>query len=162
MRQALVYTLGMAMVVFTTSCKSNQPVVIEKTITETVTEVKHDTIFETHVDSSSYRALLECQNGKPQIKEVISKTSGKHNLKKPKVSIDNKGLLSVDCETYVEQFKAEWISLNKSRTEKIEVPVYINTPLTNWQIVQLWMGRVFMLLLLGLLIGYLSKKYFKK
>lgn len=130
------------------SCSSPKPAAAEndtkKTIT--VTETIHDTIFKIEKDSSFYNALLECQNGKVVLKDVTKAEPGR-SLKSPKVRIENNHL-SVDCEARAQELLAQW----KSRQVK---EVQINTitttkkvnELTFWQKVQIWLGRIFILVL---------------
>lgn len=127
-----------------TSCKTPAPVVVTEKVTETVTETVHDTIFKTEKDTSLYQALLECQQGKVVVKEVTNAQPGKY-LKAPKVRIkDNR--LECDCEAEAQKLYAQWKSKH-TITDKIkEVPVIVKDPLTKWQLTQIWLGRILLLL----------------
>ncbi len=140
------------------SCKSTKPTVTEKeTITKSTIETVHDTVFKTEIDSSSYKALLECRDGKVVVKEVTQAEPGR-KLKSPKVRIDNNEL-SVDCEALVEQLFAFWKSIQvqdiQYRTITVEKTKFTNI-LTFWQQFQIKgfqiLSGIILLLIIGLLI----------
>ena len=158
MKKVIIYWFCfLGILLWMTSCQSAKPVIIEKTITETETITVRDTIIETQADTAVYQALLACQNGKVVIKEggqVIkpSKTiSGQ-------IKLDDKGQLTINCIKEVEQLKAQLKDKVKTTIIKEEVPVFVPAEITSWQWFQIWSGRIFLMLLLGLLIGFLSKK----
>ncbi len=141
------------------SCKSTKPTVKEKEVkTTTITETLHDTVFKTQIDSSSYKALLECQNGKVIIKSVTQAEPGRI-LKSPKVRVDNNEL-NVDCEARAQELFAYWKSTQVSQIEYREVPKLINE-LTFWQEFQIKGFCIFSLLTLLLIIWLIIKSYFK-
>jgi hypothetical protein len=117
-----------------------------------ITKVIRDTVIKTEKDSSYYRAYIECINGKPVIKEPKA-TAGK-NLKEPKVDLEG-NQLKVDCQAEAQELFHQWqetyIKENKSKT--IKVPYAVATPLSQFQVVQLWFGRLFIFLLLLFLIA---------
>lgn len=143
------------------SCGSTKPETTSEKQTVTIKEIVHDTTFVTVPDTATYKALLDCQNGKVVVKEVLSNTEGKNHLKKPKVKIDN-NKLSVDCEAKAQELFAQWKSQQKETV--IETVKYIHVevekPLTFWQKVQIWSGRIFLFLLFLLAIGWFLE--FKK
>ncbi|GEJ34949.1 hypothetical protein FPN185_contig00114-0001 [Flavobacterium psychrophilum] len=59
------------------SCGSSKPIVVQNETTKTITETVHDTVFKIEKDSSSLKALLECQGGKIVLKNVIQTLSRK-------------------------------------------------------------------------------------
>jgi hypothetical protein len=78
--------IGMLLlIVLLVSCSSSKPVVNESTTkTVTVTETLHDTVFKIEKESSSYHALLACQNGKVVVTSV-TQAEPERRLKAPKV-----------------------------------------------------------------------------
>ncbi|PJJ08652.1 hypothetical protein CLU83_1938 [Flavobacterium sp. 1] len=141
------------------SCSSPKPVLSEeKAKTITITETLHDTIFKIEKDSSSYRALLECQNGKVILKNVTQAEPGR-SLKSPKVRLDN-NKLSVDCELNKQELYAFWKSKQVKEVEfkTIRITEYTNV-LTFWQKVQIWLGRIFLIILVYYAIKLVSKFY---
>ncbi|MBS7253511.1 hypothetical protein [Flavobacterium branchiicola] len=139
------------------SCRSPKPVQNEnKTRTITITETLHDTVFKIAKDSSSYNALLECLNGKVVLKNVIQAEPGR-TLKSPKVRLDN-NTLQVDCNLKEQELYATWKSKQvKDVQEKtITVTKFVNY-LTFWQKVQIWLGKLLLLLLLFLLARFVYK-----
>lgn len=141
------------------SCKSPKPVLSEeKTKTITIKETVHDTVFKIEKDSSSYNALLECLNGKVILKNVIQAEPGR-TLKSPRVRLDN-NKLAVDCELKEQELYARWKSQQIKETEvkAINTTKFVNY-LTFWQKVQIWLGRLLLLVLLFLIARVLYKIY---
>lgn len=141
------------------SCKSPKPVLSEeKSKTITITETVHDTVFKIEKDSSSFRALLECQNGKVILKNVTQAEPGR-SLKSPKVRLDN-NKLNIDCELKEQELYARWKSkqIKEAEVKTINTTKFVNY-LTFWQKVQLWLGRLLFLVLLFLIARFLYKIY---
>ena len=136
--------IGMVLLlVFLASCSSPKPAVAQsKTHTITVTETVHDTIFKIEKDSSSYQALLACQNGKVVVANVTQTEPGR-SLKSPRVRVENNKLY-VDCELKKQELYAFWKSkqLKEVEIKTIRITKYINQ-LTFWQKLQIWLGRIF-------------------
>lgn len=129
------------------SCSSPKPVLSEdKTKTITIKETLHDTIFKIEKDSSSFKALLECQNGKVVLKNVTQAEPGR-TLKSPRVRLEN-NKISVDCELKEQELYAFWKS---QQVKEVEIKTVRTTEFTNvltfWQKVQIWLGRIFLLVL---------------
>ena len=145
------------------SCGSTKSAVVQNNTTteKTITETVHDTIFEIKADSSIYQALLDCQNGKVVVKEVIQAEPGR-NLKSPKVRIDN-NKLKVDCETRAQELFAQWKSTHV--TDKVfvtkEVPIKVNE-LTWWQETKIRLFWIFLIIILASLTWRLIKTNFYK
>ncbi|MBF6607762.1 MAG: hypothetical protein ITG00_03385 [Flavobacterium sp.] len=138
-----------------TSCRSKKAVVITETKTEFITETLRDTVFQIEKDSSHYRALLECINGKVVIKESTAQ-SGKF-LKAPKAAIVNNEL-TVDCESELQELRAQLKDKTITRESSKEVPVFIENDLTFWEEFQIWAGRILLALLIILVIRWAIKK----
>lgn len=153
----ILWFMFLAVLLFMTSCGSNKPTVIEKTKTVTETIRERDTIIQVEVDSSAYKALIECQNGKPVIKEVIESKPGS-NLKKPKVELKANGELTVDCEKELQELRFKLRDKEKTSIETIEIPIEVPADISGWQWFQIWAGRIFILLIIGLGLGWLIKK----
>lgn len=140
-----------------TSCKSTKPIISEnKTQTITIKETVHDTVFKIEKDSSSFSALLECQNGKVILKNVTQAEPGR-TLKSPKVRLDN-NTLKVDCQIKEQELFAFWKSkqINEVQVKSITTTQFTNQ-LTFLQKVQIWLGRIFIIILVYYLIKLLSK-----
>ncbi len=144
------------------SCSSNKPVVVknETITTKTITETVHDTIFKTEKDSSYYKALLDCQDGKVVVKNVVQSEPGR-TLKSPKVRVDH-NTLQVNCETEAQRLFAQWKSKHiQENTQQVkEVPVITNM-LTWWQETQIKGFRILLGLLLLIAIYTVFKYNFK-
>lgn len=155
--QCLVFSLFIILLMI--SCRSPKPVQNEnKTQTITITETLHDTVFKIAKDSSSYNALLECLNGKVVLKNVIQAEPGR-TLKSPKVRLDN-NKLQVDCNLKEQELYAHWKSKQvKDVQEKTITITKFTNHLTFWQKVQIWLGRLLLLVLLFLIGRFISKIY---
>ncbi|MEN2416384.1 hypothetical protein [Flavobacterium mesophilum] len=130
------------------SCNSPKPVLSEqKDKTITIKETVHDTVFKINKDSSSFKALLVCENGKIMLKNVIQAEPGR-SLKSPKVRLDNNKLI-VDCESRKEELFALWKSkqIHEIQVKTLKTTKFINH-LTFFQKAQIWLGRIFIVLLL--------------
>ncbi|MDQ8012037.1 MAG: hypothetical protein REI96_06295 [Flavobacterium nitrogenifigens] len=140
-----------------TACKSSKPITLTEKYIETVTETVHDTVFEVGADSSSYKALLECRNGKVVPKEVKNASPGK-KLKAPKVTIrDN--VLTVDCEAEAQKLFAQWKSKQITKTTLKPTPIYIERELTFLEKFFMVLGKISLLLIaIGLTIWIIKKK----
>jgi hypothetical protein len=139
------------------SCRSSKPIITEnKTQSITIKETLHDTVFKIEKDSSSFRALVECQNGKVILKNVTQAEPGRR-LKSPKVRLDN-NILNVDCQIKEQELFAFWKSkqIREVQVKTITTRQFTNQ-LTFWQKVQIWLGRIFLLILVFYLIKLLSK-----
>jgi hypothetical protein len=153
----LVFLFFLALVLV--SCKSPKPVLSEeKTKTITIKETVHDTVFKIQKDSSSFKALLECQNGKVVVKNVTQAEPGR-TLKSPKVRLDN-NKLNVDCELKEQELYARWKSQQVKETEvkTINTTKFVNY-LTFWQKVQIWLGRIFLLVLVYYFVRFIRRFY---
>ena len=143
------------------SCGSAKPTVNDSTtITKekTITETVHDTIFRTEKDSSSYRALLDCLNGKVVVKEVTQAESGR-NLNSPKVRLEN-NQLTVDCEARAQELFAFWKSREVADKEYITIKRTITitiNKLTWWQRFQIYGFRI----MASILLVIVAWKYLK-
>lgn len=144
------------------SCGSRKPIVTKtELVTNTIVEKVHDTVFKIEKDSSSFKALLECQNGKVVVKEVIQAEPGR-TLKSPRVRIDN-NKLTIDCEAEAQKLLARWKSLYQT-TDKISTitnTVEVERKLSHWQIVQIWCGRLLLFIILLLIATRLLWSYIK-
>jgi hypothetical protein len=145
------------------SCAGKKPVVVQNTITteKTITTTVHDTILTIKKDSSFYKALVECENGKPKIKSVTQAEPGR-NLKSPKVRIDD-NVLKVDCEAEAQLLFTSWQStyIKEHQQEIKEVPVITNE-LTWLQKAQIKGFRILAIILFLIVVWSIVKYKFKK
>lgn len=125
------------------SCESLKPATTEnKTQTITVKETVHDTIFKIEKDSSSYRALLECQQGKVVVKNIVQSEPGR-TLKSPKVQISDNAL-RVDCEGRAQELLAHYKNTHSTNDRIITKTITIEVnKLTFWQQLQIWGFRIY-------------------
>ncbi|MFV8392750.1 hypothetical protein [Flavobacterium sp. LB2P6] len=128
------------------SCGSGKPIVLQNETTKTIIETVHDTVFKIEKDSSSLEALLECQNGKVVIKQIVQGEPGR-TLNSPKVRIaDN--FLKVDCEVRAQELLAHYKNTHEANTIiKTLPPIEVNR-LTDWQKAQINLFRIYAVLTL--------------
>lgn len=138
--------------VLLTSCRGTKDTILpDSTQTQrTVTTTIHDTVFVTQPDSSSYSApLIVSKDGKISLGNQRTST-GKH-LGSPKVNIrDN--TLQVDCYAEAQRLFHQWKEtqiMEASQTVRtiVKLPKIIEKPLNFWQKTQIWLGRIFLILL---------------
>ncbi|TDX86182.1 hypothetical protein [Epilithonimonas xixisoli] len=138
--------------------RATEPVIITNT-KETVRTVR-DTIFKVEADSSSYRAFIDCVNGKPIIRETDFTKSKKGKILNIPKTVLKGNQLTVDCYKNEQELKKQWEETHTKATEQIpiyiNVPVEVEKPLTFWQKTQIWFGRIFMgILSIFVIIGVL-------
>ena len=126
------------------SCGSGKPIVVQNETTKIIKETVHDTIFHIEKDSSSYRALLECQNGKVVLKNIVQSEPGR-TLKSPKVRLSD-NVLQVDCEQRAQQLFAKWKDTYISQDTTTQLPPIITNELTAWQKLQIHFFRIYLVL----------------
>lgn len=115
------------------ACKTHYvEVPVKQTKEIIVTETVHDSTIVTQTDSTWYYALIECQNGKPVLKNA-TKSNDKPGLKAPEVSLDKDGKLNVACEKLAEALFLQWKSTYEKEVIEKEIPIYIEKPLSKWQ-----------------------------
>ena len=138
-------------------CGSGKPIVVQNETTKIIKETVHDTIFKIEKDSSSLVALLECQNGKVVIKNIVQSEPGR-TLKSPKVRLSD-NVLQVDCEQRAQQLYAKWKDTYISQDTTIQLPPIITNELTGWQKLQIIGFRIYIGLTLILAIWvYIKSK----
>ena len=138
------------------SCGSSKPIVVQNETTKTITETVHDTVFKIEKDSSSLKALLECQGGKVVL-NVIQGEPGRI-LKSPKIRLSN-NVVQVDCEARAQELLAHYKATHEVVTAiKTLPPIEVNI-LTFLQQLQIWLGRIFIGFLLYWTIKLILKIY---
>ncbi|KFC59817.1 hypothetical protein FEM08_13280 [Flavobacterium gilvum] len=140
------------------SCGSNKPVVVQNE-TKTITQTVHDTVFKIEKDSASLKALLECQNGKVVVKNIVQSEPGR-TLKSPRVRIaDN--VLQVDCEARARELLAHYKNTHEAKILTVTKTIEVNK-LTWWQQTQIKGFWGFMVILLLIVVYTVFKYNFKK
>ena len=140
------------------SCGSGKPIVLQNETTKTIIETVHDTVFKIEKDSSSLEALLECQNGKVVIKNIVQSEPGR-TLKSPKVRLSD-NVLKVDCEQRAQELFAQWKDTYISQDTVTQLPPIITNELTYWQKTQIIGFRIYIGLTLLLAVWvYIKSKF---
>ena len=106
---------------------------------DTVTSVK-DSLIPLPADSGLIKALLECQDGKVVVKEILSIKPGKRVI--PFFSVQNNVLTTgakIDSSSIYFSWKETHIRESRIESKTIEKPVYKVTGLQNFLI---WSGGI--------------------
>lgn len=156
MKKILTYCCVVVLVALLAGCKtpasSLPPPSTKEITTKEVIVTIRDTVFKTEKDSSFYKAYIECVNGKPVLKNPKSKP-GK-NLPAPNVDLDGNEL-NVNCKKEAESLFYEWKEkyIKENQSKEIRIPYAVPAEFTQFQIVQLWLGRIFLFLILLLIVA---------
>ncbi|AJA68196.1 hypothetical protein HX025_12750 [Myroides odoratimimus] len=134
-----------------------QPTTTEQ-ITQTVEEVKRDTVLIIPADKSQYVAELAVQGNKIVVKDANIKRSKNKVLQPPKVQLQNNKLI-VDCESEAQRLFFEWKDkfIKEQKVVETRIPVAVPLSLSWWQQTQIWLGRGFMLLVALGMTGFIIK-----
>lgn len=122
-----------------------------------VKETIRDTVVSIPADRSSFRADLGVdQNGNTTIKEVLNAHVGKR-ARAPQVQIKDQ-VLKVDC--LCDSMRIYLKLKDTHITDMLKETVFVPTEkaLTAWQQVQLWLGRVLLIALTGIVIMLLINR----
>ncbi|WP_232279342.1 hypothetical protein [Myroides odoratimimus] len=134
-----------------------QPTTTEQ-VTQTVEEVKRDTVMVIPADKSQYVAELAVQGNKIVVKDANIKRSKNKVLQPPKVQLQNNKLI-VDCESEAQRLFFEWKDkfIKEQKVVETRIPVAVPLSLSWWQQTQIWLGRGFMLLVFFGTAGFIIK-----
>ncbi|MGR3790669.1 hypothetical protein ACUXZJ_07135 [Flavobacterium sp. TN-1] len=128
------------------SCKTAKPIEQEQhqKIIETIIR---DTVVELQADSTFYRALIECKNGKPILIEKNlkdTKTKFKESLK-INTALSN-GILTVNCKQEAKRLFLQWKEKHIRELNNktiIMPPKLVKKPLTWWEVLWCSLGKFF-------------------
>jgi hypothetical protein len=126
---------------------------------DTVTSVK-DSLIPLPADSGLIKALLECQDGKVVVKEILSVKPGKHVI--PFFSVQNNVLTpgaKIDSSSIYLSWKETHIRESRIESKAIEKPVYKVTGFKNFLI---WSGGIAWAIIVVLVAIKLIRFYFKR
>lgn len=142
------------------SCNSRKPLEPPQIKeTKTVKEIIRDTVIQVQADSTYYDAWIECVNGKPVLREPsppdkpkTASTPGTHKdnqkaLQNPKVTLDEKGNLKVECYKEVERISAQLKNYYEEKLRETRTPVYIEKPFAWYHKALMWLGGIFLTLI---------------
>ena len=157
----LLFIIPLGAVVSCKAVKPRAPVVIQNT--REVIKTIRDTVYRVEADSSYYEAYIDCIKGKPVLRETLqTQKQSKPGviLEKPKVNINN-GLLQVDCNKKAQELFKQWQETYIKDTTQIPIyidqPVFTEKPLTWFQKMQIWLGRIFLGLIGAILIAVILR-----
>lgn len=134
-----------------TSCRSLKSPTPHRESKTFIKETFRDSVVRIPADQSSFQAALGINElGNPVIKEVLNTQTGKR-AKTPKVRIKDQ-VLQVDCQCDSLDI---YLKLKDTHiTDMLQETVFVPTekPLSVWQQVQLWFGRVLLIGLAGIVV----------
>lgn len=150
--------------------QENQPPprIERDSISNTRTEIirVRDTVLVSVPDSLYYSAYIECVNNKPVLKDSDTRqTPGVRSevgLKDGKLTI----LVNTEAQRLFMKWKERFIQEQRTQTTTIsvpypvEVPVEVPAPLTVFQTIYLWLGRIAFFGLIGFIIYKLPWRSF--
>ena len=143
-------------------CAERYPVSERSTVFvqhDTVTSVK-DSLIPLPADSGLIKALLECQDGKVVVKEILSIKPGKRLI--PFFSVQNNVLTTgakIDSSSIYFSWKETHIRESRIELKTIEKPVYKVTGLQNFLI---WSGGIAWAIIVILFAIKLIRFYIKR
>ena len=143
-------------------CAERYPVAERSTVFvqhDTVTSVK-DSLIPLPADSGLIKALLECQDGKVVVKQVLEVKPGKHVV--PFFSVQNNVLTTgakIDSSSIYFAWKETHIRESRIESRTIEKPVYKVTGLQNFLI---WSGGIAWTIIVILVGVNLIRLYLKR
>jgi hypothetical protein len=126
---------------------------------DTITCVK-DSLIPLLADSGLIKALLECQDGKVVVKEILEVKPGKRVV--PFLTVQNNVLITgakIDSSSIFFAWKETHIRESKIESRTIEKPVYKVTGLQNFLI---WSGGIAWAIIVILVGINLIRMYFKR
>lgn len=133
-----------------TSCRCNKEIITNETV-RFEKEFIRDTIFQTVADSSTYKAWLKCDSLGNVVIASSESNSGK-KLKAPVVYIKD-NVLQVDCTKEAEKLFFQWKEKFKSESTSVTKEILVERELSTFQIVQIWLGRILILLIIIALVA---------
>ena len=143
-------------------CAERYPVSERSTVFvqhDTITSVK-DSLIPLPADSGLIKALLECQDGKVVVKEILEVKPGKRVV--PFFSVQNNVLTTgakIDSSSIYFAWKETHIRESRIESRTIEKPVYKVTGLQNFLI---WSGGIAWAIIVILVGINLVRMYFKR
>lgn len=168
MKPFLSFILFCFSLVFVVSCKSRkppEPVTIETT--KTITQIVKDTVYKVEADSAFYYAWIDCQNGKPILRNEQSAISNRQSalanskksnkaLQPPKVKL-NGNRLEVECYQKAQELFKTWRETYIKENRTTKQPVYIEKPFRWYHKALMWTGGISLLLVaLGAIIKFIK------
>ncbi len=153
---------------FLFSCKASKQFTAQPTqerIT-TITKQVHDTVLVVKADTARLAAKLEVDSvGKVKLVKKTTdyrpQATATGRAKEPLVTIDDNNNLYVECDCDSAAIRFGWTETTTKDSTTITIvppPVIIEKPVSKWRWVQIWAGRIFLLLLLLYLILFILKK----
>lgn len=126
-----------------------------------VTVYVHDTIIETVKDSSSYVGRLQVDSTGQVTVVQIDSTEGDY-LSAPVPTIKD-NIIVIDCEAKAQQLFVEWketfVENHKTKTITNTVITEVEKELSWWQTTLIWLGWIFIIALILIIVGLIFFKF---
>ena len=126
-----LFITGLLFLILASCSRQSIPVVTHKdsTSNQVTTYIAHDTVIRIKADSSSIKALIECQGKVPKLMEIIAYKAGK-TVYVPKITLKHDTLI-VDCVTdsaaiafrYYSQHTSLFVKTNEMDVKEVAKPL---------------------------------------
>lgn len=140
-------------------CSEKYPCVSSTTeyVHDTVVETIHDTTLVIKKDSSYIEAYLECDSSGRVLINQISQLDGK--ISRLKFQLKN-NVIYVECKVDSLSVYLSWKNRYESKTQvKTNTITKTTNILTQWQIFQLWLGRILLVIILVYVAVKIIRRY---
>ncbi len=148
------------------SCKSAKSLItLQKNDSVIVEERWRDSIVKLPADSAWLRAWLECDStGNVLLKELQAVNGRNTNAGASIIRIDTVTLFEVNCNTdsLELQLKIRDLKIKEMERSRTTQFVEVERQLTGWQIIQIYLGRLFLMLIAALAVLIGIKHYLKR
>lgn len=157
MKRAIKYFLIIISIAIISGCCHKQILKSERIVT--ITNTIHDTTVFTRTDSAAIIALVKCDSAGNAYLNTIATMNGR--ITKPEIHIrDN--YITAECKVDSEGVYLRWKEKFINDSIRTVVTEYISKPFTWWQTTQIWIGRIWsvalLLVILYLLITFIIKR----
>jgi len=153
----LIFIAIMAVAIF--GCKTQRPAIVEVPVQYKERIVERLVPVQLPADSSNFYALLECDS----TNQVILKELSEEKTKRVQSQVSfNNGLLKYLTVTVRDTvfLSAKDSIIYKEIPVRVEIPVEVNK-LTQWQVLQIWAGRILLLAVVLFIVSTVLKSYLK-
>lgn len=162
----LIHALIIMTALSSTSCRSKQPLIIFQRNDSVIVEDRwHDSIIKLPADSAWLRAWLECDSTGNVLLKELQAVNGRNTSTGASITrTDSTTLFEVNCNTDSLELLLKIRDRKIKELERsLETQVKeVERQLTGWQIIQIYLGRLFLTLIAALAVLIGIKLYLKR
>ena len=148
------------------SCRSKQPLItLQRNDSIVVVERWRDSIVKLPADSAWLRAWLECDSTGNVLLKELQTSNGRNTSTGASITrTDSTTLFEVNCNTdsLELQLKIRDLKIKEMERSRTTQFVEVERQLTGWQIIQIYLGRLFLALIAALAVLLTLKHYLKR